>query len=70
MKKKITSCIIVLINLNNCLLRFNIFKYKGVQNHGSILKPVLSRNAYDFNDDCDGEKCISTYSSPAAHLKE
>lgn len=45
-------------------------KYKSVQNHSSILRPVLSRNAYDFNDDCDGEKCISAYSSPAAHLKD
>ncbi|XP_050057475.1 N-acetyltransferase ESCO2-like [Aphis gossypii] len=39
-------------------------KYKSVQNHSSILRPVLSRN------DVDGEKCISAYSSPAAYLKD
>uniref|UniRef100_A0A2S2PM19 N-acetyltransferase eco n=2 Tax=Schizaphis graminum TaxID=13262 RepID=A0A2S2PM19_SCHGA len=40
---------------------------KGVQNHNTILKPVLIKNAYDFNEDYDGEKC---HSSPAAHLKD
>ncbi|XP_060834439.1 N-acetyltransferase ESCO2-like isoform X2 [Rhopalosiphum padi] len=40
---------------------------KGAQNHSTILKPVLITNAYDFNEDYDGEKCLS---SSAAHLKD
>ncbi|XP_025201292.1 N-acetyltransferase ESCO2-like isoform X2 [Melanaphis sacchari] len=44
--------------------------YKDVQNQSSILKPVLIKNAYDFYEDCDVEKCLSAYSSPAAHLKD
>jgi len=43
---------------------------KGVQNHSSVLKPVLIKNAYDFNENCNGGKGLSAYSSPAVGLKE
>lgn len=44
--------------------------HEGIKNHSSIEKTILIKNAYGFNENCNVEKCLSTYSSPAACLKK